>query len=716
MKRNQNTIKDVAVSQPQVLHGDNIDEVPPHLSLLLMLGNKFVPFPDTKRFLSRLSKSVPHELEDLKRVLTWTVFHDKFPNTSKDSYPSFDAFPYKRMFVKKGTTPNASVEEKIQQEVWRIDKSIGIVLHQIRQYIDHLSNSYTTRGVKFNAHLLESFLNKHIVMASDKDGGSLVVSRNAYVYEATAHMRGQLHGHDVYLRVGEMNEVSLWEDKAEEWQNKLKQVIMPFLPPMMLEFLQNFLDFQHKPRLPNFYLLAKTHKEGFALKPNGRFPTRPVVGMFRWATTPSSILLATMGTILLKIDRHHDPLCSPILDTLDLLKRLRKFSSDPGWGADGREWCISTFDFESLYTNFRWSDVSMAMDFWRAYFLQHESDALPISSHERVFLHCLFAEMPWEQFVELKTSFPYMNMDYQEHMYLGKFLMNVVFTHCIFLNEGVAIFLQLIGFAMGTNCAPSWAQLVLRAYERRSPLPRDILLWRYIDDGFAVHPLSLSVQDVNTHLCKVYPKHLAFTFVDKASRCGIAFLDIWVVSLAPLRTSVYWKPSHACTYIPWRANVPRHTKCSWIRGECIRYLRICSHERFYALCLRRLTTAVELLDYPKHVVTQMILSWDEHSKVLIPRRERVLAHVDDVQCSLSQVESHESGVIGGGGRVGIPRVHILRAWHHSAVQLSWPRILHCIQKRLPFLKGKTRLFAILKPLASLRKLFRRHARTALRMK
>ena len=70
VKRNQNTIKDVAVSEPQVLHGDNIDEVPPHLSLLLMLGNKFVPFPDTKRFLSRLTKSVPHELEDLKRVLT----------------------------------------------------------------------------------------------------------------------------------------------------------------------------------------------------------------------------------------------------------------------------------------------------------------------------------------------------------------------------------------------------------------------------------------------------------------------------------------------------------------------------------------------------------------------------------------------------------------------------------------------------------------------
>ena len=118
---------------------------------------------------------------------------------------------------------------------------------------------------------------------------------------------------------------------------------------------------------------------------------------------------------------------------------------------------------------------------------------------------------------------------------------------------------------------------------------------------------------------------------------------------------------------------------------------------------------MELLDYPKHVVTQMILSWDECSKVLLPRRERVLAHVDDVQCSLSQVESHESSVIGGGERVGIFRAHVLRAWHHSAVQLSWLRVLHCVQQRLPFLKGKTRLFAIWKPLASLRKLFRTHS-------
>ena len=66
--------------------------------------------------------------------------------------------------------------------------------------------------------------------------------------------------------VGELNEVKLWEQKAEIWQHKLKQVILPYLPPKMLEFLQNFVHFQHNPILLLSDLLAKTHKEGFALK------------------------------------------------------------------------------------------------------------------------------------------------------------------------------------------------------------------------------------------------------------------------------------------------------------------------------------------------------------------------------------------------------------------------------------------------------------------
>ena len=187
---------------PPTLRGDRIKAVPKHLSLLPMLGNKFVPFPDTHRFLTRLSKTIPRKFDDLKRVLVWTTFHDEHPNASNDSYPPFGAFPYKKLFVKEGTTPNLSIEEKIQEEVWRTDHSIKLVLNQVRAYITHLNNNRTSRGVQFNSHLLEKLLSNHVAMASDKDRGSLIVSKTAYVNEASAHMDGRLHRQMVYVRGG----------------------------------------------------------------------------------------------------------------------------------------------------------------------------------------------------------------------------------------------------------------------------------------------------------------------------------------------------------------------------------------------------------------------------------------------------------------------------------------------------------------------------------
>ena len=64
-------------------------------------------------------------------------------------------------------------------------------------------------------------------------------------------------------------------------------------------------------------------------------------------------------------------------------------------------------------------------------------------------------------------------------------------------------------------------------------------------------------------------------------------------------------------------------------------------------------------------------------------------------------------------RIGVPRVHVLRAWHHSAVPVSWPRVVHCLSRRLPFLKHSAKLYAILRPLTSVKRFFRTAARAAL---
>ena len=70
--------------------------------------------------------------------------------------------------------------------------------------------------------------------------------------------------------------------------------------------------------MPKFRLLVKTHKSA-SVDAKGGFSSRPLVGLFRWATTPSSILLGVAGLILLKIDRQLHPMASPIIDSYDLL-------------------------------------------------------------------------------------------------------------------------------------------------------------------------------------------------------------------------------------------------------------------------------------------------------------------------------------------------------------------------------------------------------------
>ena len=700
-----------------MLKADVIGDVPNHLSLLMKLGNKFVPFPDPRHFLSNMSRKLTHEFLELRRVLVWHVYHQKHPSSKQSHYPPFESFPYKRMYVRKGTSPPPVVEQAIPHEVRRIDSAFGTVANQLRLYLEHLVNGDNPkRGVSLCKDKMNDFLSSHIVVPTDKDGGSIIVSKGAYLHEASCHMSSTLNDKPVYRMLGDTSTVTEWEEKAKLWQHRLAMIAIPCLPESLTEFLQQFFDNQPPPKLPVFYLLAKTHKQGFGLSSIGRFPSRPVVGMHRWATTPCSIFLATCGTILLKADRALHPLSAPLLDTIDLLGRLRHLSQDQQGFADGREWVASSYDFDALYTHFKWSDIAKACDWWRRFVIQHLDDmSSALSSQELSMISCFFGDLDQDFVSSQLEYFPYMNNEPDDSMFLGKFLMNVVFHHCIFLNEGIGVFLQLVGFAMGTNCAPAWAQLVLRMYELQNPLPPHLHLFRYIDDGLLLHPISVSVANIQDKLKQVYPPHSPSSFCVNAAHGNVPFLDVLVVSVTPLRTSVYWKASHSCAYLPWRSNLPRHIKCTWIRGGCIRYLRICSEQSFFRVCRLRLVTALSFLDYPEAVIRSNLLPWEDRDRVLIPRRQRVTNQIlPGSSPSLSQCEQSVDGVEhGGGGWVGIPCVHVLRAWHHSAVPVSWPRVVHCLSRRLPFLKHSAKLYAILRPLTSVKRFFRTAARAAL---
>ena len=196
--------------------------------------------------------------------------------------------------------------------------------------------------------------------------------------------------------------------------------------------------------------------------------------------------------------------------------------------------------------------------------------------------------------------------------------------------------------------------------------------------------------------------------------------DVRFISVLPLKTVVYWKPTHACSYLPWHANAPRHTRESWVFGEYLRYIRICSHEYLYDSCCKRLQAALVWWGYPQRVLSEKYIEWTHRGKYMMTRAQRLreleggdMHTQDTVVATLSQVESQVNagndalGAVGGGRELQ-RTVHVLRTLHHGGIQMAWARATHVLQRRLKFIP-RIRLFTILKPAKNLCRIFRARA-------
>ena len=68
--------------------------------------------------------------------------------------------------------------------------------------------------------------------------------------------------------------------------------------------------------------------------------------------------------------------------------------------------------------------------------------------------------------------------------------------------------------------------------------------------------------------------------------------------------------------MPWTTNVPSDIRESWIHAEFVRYLRICSDEKYYIICSNRLVDALVWLQYPQRVIRDKLIPWSERHKFL----------------------------------------------------------------------------------------------------
>ena len=140
------------------------------------------------------------------------------------------------------------------------------------------------------------------------------------------------------------------------------------LPLLLNDFICVFLDTQVVSHLPRFRLLLKSHKS-LRVDANGRCASRPIVGLTSWSTTASSILMATAGKILMKLDRVVDELNTPVRDTHDL---LAQFLAQVKSRRENGDLVLTNFDFNALYTRISWSHLTHTFVWWRDWF--HDLD------------------------------------------------------------------------------------------------------------------------------------------------------------------------------------------------------------------------------------------------------------------------------------------------------------------------------------------------------
>ena len=181
-----------------------------------------------------------------------------------------------------------------------------------------------------------------------------------------------------------------------------------------------------------------------------------------------------------------------------------------------------------------------------------------------------------------------------------------------------------------------------------------------------------------------YPSHLRVGIEHFNKETNIPFMDLLIVRLHPLKTSVYFKPTHTCSYIPWNSNTPRHVKVGWITAECIRFLRLCSHEEYFWMCWRRLKSALVRFRYPHHVYAKPPRMWADRDHYLKPK-----ARTTEV-------------------------VHVVRVPFHASMPIPWTALFTPIRSKFKKAIPDLQVRVTLKPSPNLRLLFHSRRMHALR--
>jgi hypothetical protein len=211
-------------------------------------------------------------------------------------------------------------------------------------------------------------------------------------------------------------------------------------------------------------------------------------------------------------------------------------------------------------------------------------------------------------------------------------LLTIVMKCNLFEFDG-DLYHQTEGVAMGTSCAPAFANLSLGFKELKSQMLDTsdtglVFYVRYIDDIFLIYKGTR--QACETWLGEFTP-HLApytISWDIRSSRQATPFLDaefFFRQGLGPLgiQSRVYRKQMNKHQYIPWSSAHPEAVKRAFVKAELTRFVTISSSKDLFEERIEEFTEALGRRGYPADTLQRWrrLVRYEDRQFILSSRKD-----------------------------------------------------------------------------------------------
>ena len=195
-------------------------------------------------------------------------------------------------------------------------------------------------------------------------------------------------------------------------------------------------------------------------------------------------------------------------------------------------------------------------------------------------------------------------------------------------------FEQTRGVAMGTKCAPPFANLFMVCLEEKELAtwggPPPIRWMRFLDDILMLWPDTTEKLHAFLDHLNHQMTHISFTMTHSLQ--SITFLDLEIFKGPRFRqdnildTKLYIKPTNPQTFLHYTSCHPATTFNTIIKGEIIRALRATSDKANFSLILSKLLTRFMERGYPREFFLGVArtISFGDRTDLLTPHPRRTL--------------------------------------------------------------------------------------------